>query len=246
GKLSKRDGDKLGFPVFPLTWNESKGYKETGYFPEAVVNFLALLGWNPGTEQELFSLEDLVSAFELERVNRSGARFDPDKTKWYNHQYMQQQSNAALAADFKEILQNKGQSITEDRLALPYVEQVVELIKERATFINDFWELSDYFFVAPTSYNEKAVKKQWKEATAEIMEQLLVQLENISEFTAENVETKVKEWIGEQGLGFGKVMPPLRLITVGDMKGPDMFHILALIGKEDSVNRIKNAIAKLA
>ncbi len=246
GKLSKRDGDKLGFPVFPLTWNESKGYKETGYFPEAVVNFLALLGWNPGTEQELFSLEDLVSAFELERVNRSGARFDPDKTKWYNHQYMQQQSNAALAADFKEILQNKGQSITEDRLALPYVEQVVELIKERATFINDFWELSDYFFVAPTSYNEKAVKKQWKETTAEIMEQLLVQLENISEFTAENVATKVKEWIGEQGLGFGKVMPPLRLITVGDMKGPDMFHILALIGKKDSVNRIKNAIAKLA
>ncbi|WP_026808718.1 glutamate--tRNA ligase [Arenibacter latericius] len=245
GKLSKRDGEKLGFPVFPLTWNESIGYKESGYFPEAVVNFLALLGWNPGTEQEIFSLEELVTTFDISRVNKSGARFDPDKTKWYNHHYMQQHSNKELAKDFTTILQNKEAHISEERLVLPYVEEVVALIKERATFIQDFWELANFFFVAPDSYNEKAVKKQWKEDTPSIMKQLVSLLETISDFTAQNVETKVKEWIGEQGLAFGKVMPPLRLITVGDMKGPDMFKILELIGKEDSIERIKKAIAVL-
>ncbi|GGW43553.1 glutamate--tRNA ligase [Arenibacter certesii] len=245
GKLSKRDGDKLGFPVFPLTWKESIGYRESGYFPETVVNFLALLGWNPGTEQEIFSLEELVNSFDLDRVNRSGARFDPDKTKWYNHQYMQQQSNKELAVAYTTLLENKDVFISEERIALPYVEEVVALIKERATFIHDFWELTSFFFVAPDNYNEKAVKKQWKEETANIMGQLVSILENISDFTAQNVESKVKDWIGDQGLAFGKVMPPLRLITVGDMKGPDMFHILSLIGKEDSIRRINKAIVEL-
>jgi glutamyl-tRNA synthetase len=245
GKLSKRDGEKMGFPVFPLTWNESVGYRETGYFPEAVVNFLALLGWNPGTEQEIFSLVELVYAFDLDRVNKSGARFDPDKTKWYNHHYMQERADAELAVQFKELLGNTGKSITPDRLELSYIEQVVSMIKERATFVQDFWELGDYFFIAPETYEEKAVKKQWKEDTAEIMGRLLPVLENISDFSNEIIEGTVKEWIGETGLSFGKVMPPLRLLIVGDMKGPHLFDIMALIGKVDSIDRLKRAVAFL-
>lgn len=245
GKLSKRDGEKMGFPVFPLTWNESIGYREAGYFPEAVINFLALLGWNPGTEQELFSLQELVAAFDLDRVNRSGARFDPDKTKWYNHQYMQQKSNEDLAVQFQEILLAHGELIASERLESAYIEQVVSLIKERATFIPDFWALGDYFFIAPNSYEEKAVKKQWKEDTGEIMAQLLPVIENISDFSSENIEAIVKGWIAETELSFGKVMPPLRLIIVGDMKGPHLFDIMAMIGKKDSLERMKRAIAVL-
>lgn len=245
GKLSKRDGEKMGFPVFPLTWNESVGYRETGYFPEAVVNFLALLGWNPGTEQEIFSLPELVSAFDLDRVNRSGARFDPDKTKWYNHQYMQLRSSGELAEEFREILRATGKIIDPDRSALFYIQQVVSLIKERATFVHDFWELGDYFFVAPEIYEEKAVKKQWKDDTSKIMAQLLPIIENISDFSNEVIESTVKQWIAETGLSFGKVMPPLRLLIVGDMKGPHLFDIMALIGKADSIERIKQAIAVL-
>jgi len=243
GKLSKRDGEKLGFPVFPLSWNESTGYREEGYFPEAVVNFLALLGWNPGTEQEIFSLSELVETFSLERVNRSGARFDPDKTKWYNQQYLQGKSDSELASLFSVILAGKeipSQTRNDER-----VEKIVSLIKERATFVSDFWELSHYFFVSPTSYNEKASKKQWKEETPEILNQLVSVLEGISDFSSQNVETVVKAWIGEKELSFGKVMPPLRLVIVGDMKGPHIFDILEMIGKKDSVARIQNAIAQL-
>ena len=242
GKLSKRDGEKMGFPVFPLTWNESVGYREAGYFPEAVINFLALLGWNPGTEQEIFSLQELVSAFDLGRVNRSGARFDPDKTKWYNQQYMHQRSNPQLALEFKELLLAGQRQIVPSRLEASYLEQVVSLIKERATFVHDFWELGDYFFIAPSTYEEKAVKKQWKEDTAEIIAQLLPILENIPDFSNERVEAEVKQWIGETGLSFGRVMPPLRLLIVGDLKGPHLFDIMALIGKLDSLERMKRAI----
>ena len=242
GKLSKRDGEKMGFPVFPLTWNESVGYRETGYFPDAVINFLALLGWNPGTEQEIFSLQELVSAFDLDRVNKAGARFDPDKTKWYNHQYMQQKANAELAIQFKEVLRAIGKPIDPDRLAFSYIEQVVSLIKERATFVPDFWELGDYFFIAPEFYAEKAIKKQWKEDTSEIMGQLLLVIEDISDFSSENIEGTVKQWISETGLSFGKVMAPLRLVIVGDMKGPHLFDIMALIGKVDGIGRIKRAV----
>lgn len=244
GKLSKRDGDKLGFPAFPLSWNESKGYRETGYFPEAVVNFLALLGWNPGTEQELFSLNQLVQSFSLERVNKSGARFDPEKTKWYNQHYLQEKSNSELAHLFQSVLTEK--QIPAENWDDNFVENVVSLIKERATFVSDFWELSDYFFEAPISYNEKALRKQWKEDSPAIMEQLTSTLSTIKDFTSENVETDVKTWIAEQELSFGKVMPPLRLVIVGDMKGPHLFDIMALIGKEESITRIKKAIALLA
>lgn len=244
GKLSKRDGEKLGFPVFPMSWGESKGYREEGYFPEAVINFLALLGWNPGTEQEIFSLSELVEAFSLERVNKSGARFDPDKTRWYNQHYLQGRSDAELAKSFKKILDEKLSDAQRslDCAQPDRVEKIVSLIKERATFVSDFWELSDYFFVAPTSYNEKASRKQWKEGTPEILNQLVSVLEGVTDFIAENVETVVKAWIAEKELSFGKVMPPLRLVVVGDMKGPHIFDILEMIGKEESVARIQRAI----
>lgn len=246
GKLSKRDGEKLGFPVFPLSWDDSVGYRETGYFPEAVINFLALLGWNPGTEQELFSLDELVTAFDLDRVNRSGARFDPDKTKWFNHQYMLQRDSGEVSRAFLALLRAGEAKIDEDRLVPSYVEQVVAFIKERATFVQDLWDLSNFLFVAPEYFNEKAAKKQWKDDTGAIMQDLVPVLSGISDFTASNLETVVKEWITGQGLSFGKVMPPLRLAIVGDMKGPDIFEIMALIGKQDSIERIKNAVSKLA
>ena len=245
GKLSKRDGEKMGFPVFPLTWNDSIGYREEGYFPEAVINFLALLGWNPGTEQEIFTLEELISAFSLERVNKSGARFDPDKTKWYNQHYMQTYDNTDLANAFMLSLKNKELDLPKDKNNGDYIKQVVSLIKERATFVKDFWELGSYFFLAPSEYDEKAVKKQWKEDTAAIMTQLISLLEGTEDFGSENLESQVKQWISENELSFGKVMPPLRLVIVGEMKGPHIFDIMALIGKTDSINRIKTAITVL-
>ena len=245
GKLSKRDGDKLGFPVFPLAYtNEatgetSRGYKEDGYFPETVINFLAFLGWNPGTEQGIFSLQELVEAFDLDRVNKSGARFDPDKTKWYNQQYLQLKSDGELAMAYSEILAKKGVSTSID------IEKVVGLIKERATFVNDFWGLSAFLFVAPTEYNEKASRKQWKEATPQIMQELVGVLSNIEDFSSQNIETIVKEWLTTNELGFGKVMPPFRLALVGAMSGPDLFNIAEMIGKEETINRIESAITAL-
>lgn len=244
GKLSKRDGEKMGFPVFPLSWNDSTGYKEAGFFPQAVVNFLAMLGWNPGTEQELFSLQELVEAFTLERVNKSGARFDPEKTKWYNQQYMQETSDTELAHMFLE------QPIAEQKelaksFSKAFIVSVVSLIKERAIFVSDFWELSHYFYEAPEMYNEKAAKKQWKEETSNVMNALITVLKGISDFSSENIETQVKVWISENELSFGKVMPPLRLVLVGDMKGPHIFDIMGLIGKDESMDRIERAISRL-
>lgn len=244
GKLSKRDGEKGGFPVFPLSWNDSLGYKEAGYFPEAVLNFLALLGWNPGTEQELFTLDNLTSSFSLERVNKAGARFDPDKTKWYNQQYMQTRDNLELAKAYKlELTQHS--EIPETKGTLQYIEAVVALVKERATFVSDFWDLSDYFFVAPATYDQKAIKKQWKEDTKEIMNDLCELLKKQTDFTSANLETTVKEWIGKKELSFGKVMPPLRLVLVGDMKGPHIFDIMGMIGKEETLGRITAAVNTL-
>ena len=240
GKLSKRDGEKMGFPVFPLSWNESQGYREAGYFPEAVINFLAMLGWNPGTEQEVFDLEELVQAFTLERVHKGGARFDPEKTKWYNHQYLQKKTDKELADLFRIDLANKaipGYAQNDN-----YVEKVVSLIKERASFVSDFWELSDYFFESPTNFEEKAVRKQWKEDTPQIMSSLIEVLQDIEDFSSVNVETLVKEWINEKELSFGKVMPPLRLVVVGAMKGPHLFDILGMIGKAESISRIQKAV----
>ncbi|GAB7255743.1 glutamate--tRNA ligase [uncultured Polaribacter sp.] len=246
GKLSKRDGDKLGFPVFPLeytnekTGDVSRGYKEDGYFNDAFINMLAFLGWNPGTEQEIFSLEELIAAFDLKRVSKSGAKFSPDKTKWFNQQYMQTKSDAELTELFLPILAEKG--ITKDK---EYVLKVVTAIKERAVFVNDFWDLSNFFFETPTEYDAKASKKNWKEGTAELMQELIEVISNIQDFSSENTEKEVKEWITAKEIGFGKVMQPLRLSLVGKLAGPHLFDIIAMIGKEETLLRLKNAIEKL-
>lgn len=247
GKLSKRDGDKLGFPVFPLEYtNEksgdvSRGYKEDGYFNDAFINMLALLGWNPGTEQEIFSLEGLVEAFDLSRVSKSGAKFSPDKTNWFNQQYLQQKTNEELTTLYTPILSEKG--ITTD---VVYTTKVVSLIKERATFVADFWELSSFFFENPVDYDAKAAKKQWKETTGVLMAELTTVIANIEDFTIENAQTDIKGWITAKEIGFGKVMQPLRLSLVGKLAGPDLFDIMTMIGKENTITRIKNAIEKLS
>jgi glutamyl-tRNA synthetase len=244
GKLSKRDGDKLGFPVFPLQWRDassktiSNGYKESGFFPEAVINFLALLGWNDGTEQEIFSLAELIEKFDLKRIHKSGAKFDPEKNKWFNHQYLQKQTDKSLAEAFKVILEEKGISTSLD------ITRVVTSIKERANFITEFWNLGDYFFVAPTSYDEKAAKN-WKEETPELMKQVVEQLQNIEDFTSTNIENLLKDWMTTNEIGMGKVMQPLRLSLVGALKGPHLFDIIELIGKEETSSRIEKAIATL-
>lgn len=242
GKLSKRDGDKLGFPVFPLDWQDptsgekSSGYRERGFYPETVVNFLALLGWNDGTDQEIFSLEELVEKFDLTRVHKAGAKFDPEKNKWFNQHYLKLQSDADLAVAYQAILKEKGIESTD-----AYVEKVVGLIKERATFVVDFYELSDFFFVKPTEYDAKALKN-WKEDTSDIMNQIAAVIKGIESFEAKNIETIVKDWINEQGIGMGKVMQPLRLSLVGAVKGPDLFDIIEMIGKEETIARIAIAV----
>ena len=248
GKLSKRDGDKLGFPVFPLEWTDassitkSMGYRENGYFPEAVINFLALLGWNDGTDQELFSLEELVEKFDLNRVHKSGAKFDPEKNKWFNHQYLQKQSDESLAESFAPIVLSKAGDSS--FVGMTKLVKIVSLIKERANFVSEFWELSNFFFEVPTSYDEKAAKN-WKEETPELMEQLIVVLENIEDFTSANIETIVKDWMTATEIGMGKVMQPFRLSLVGALKGPHLFDIVELIGKEETIKRLKKAIATL-
>jgi len=247
GKLSKRDGDKLGFPVFPLEWKSeegvSSGYRENGFFPEAVINFLALLGWNDGTDQELFSLEELVEKFDLNRVHKAGAKFDPDKNKWFNHQYLQKQSDESLADLFKKDLlirsTSTALSVTDVKLT-----KITSLIKERANFVSEFWDLADYFFVAPTSYDEKA-SKNWKEDTGDLMQQLITVLAAIEDFTSVNIETIVKDWMTSTEIGMGKVMQPFRLSLVGALKGPHLFDIVELIGKEETIKRLEKAIATL-
>jgi len=249
GKLSKRDGEKGGFPIFPLSWGDSVGYKEAGYFPESVLNFLALLGWNPGTEQELFELDELIKAFDLSRVHKSGARFDPEKTKWYNHHYLQEQDDAVLLNSFKPILAKKLSHKQAFDLNLAenddYINRVISLIKERASFVLDFWELGAYFFHTPNSYNEKMVKKQWKENTPDILNQIASLLESLEDFSSSKLEDVIKKWIGEEDLTFGQVMAPLRLVMVGDLKGPHLFDIMALVGKKETLKRIRIALEKL-
>jgi glutamyl-tRNA synthetase len=244
GKLSKRDGDKLGFPVFPLAYTSpdgtvSKGYKEEGYFPEAVVNFLAFLGWNPGTEQEIFSLEELIKDFDLARVNKAGARFDPDKTKWFNHHYMQQQLDLDLAKQFK------ASNIILKDIDLNYIALVVGLIKERATFIKDFWGLSHFFFVAPTDYDEKASKKAIKADTADILNKISELVNDTNDFNVENLQTTIKGWITTNDIGFGKVMMPLRLALVGALQGPDVFDIMFMLGKSETIKRIETFVKRI-
>ncbi|AUC82977.1 glutamate--tRNA ligase [Lacinutrix sp. Bg11-31] len=244
GKLSKRDGDKLGFPVFPLEYTSpdgdiSKGYNEEGYFADAVINFLAFLGWNPGTEQEIFNLDELIEAFDLDRVNKAGARFDPDKIKWFNHHYMQEQSDDVLA----EAFQKKRTELKD--IDPSYIAMVVGLIKERATFVNDFWDLSSFFFVAPENYDEKASKKAFKDETKDLMTQLVSIVSNIEDFEVEILQKEIKGWITGNEIGFGKVMMPLRLALVGALQGPEVFDIMYMIGKTETIKRIEKMITVL-
>jgi glutamyl-tRNA synthetase len=246
GKLSKRDGDKLGFPVFPLEYtNEetkdvSRGYKEDGYFADGFINMLAFLGWNPGTEQEIFSLEELVNVFDLKRVSKSGAKFSPEKARWFNQQYMQTKSDAELTNLYLPILEEKGVSKDPE-----FVQKVVSLIKERAVFVTDFWDLSSFFFQSPTTYDAKASKKNWKEGTPELMKELITIVSSIEDFSSINTETLIKEWITAKEIGFGKVMQPLRLSLVGALKGPHLFDIIEMIGKKETLKRLENALLTL-
>ena len=245
GKLSKRDGDKMGFPVFPLEWHteegNSSGYRENGFFPEAVINFLALLGWNDGTEQEIFSLDELVQKFDLNRIHKAGAKFDPEKNKWFNHQYLIGKSDESLAKAFEKDVINR---IGKCDFSFVEMTKIVSLIKERAHFVNEFWDLADYFFVAPTSYDEKAAKN-WKEETPVLMQQVISELNKIEDFSSVNIETLLKEWMTTNEIGMGKVMQPLRLSLVGALKGPHLFDIIEMIGKAETIKRIGKAIQTL-
>jgi glutamyl-tRNA synthetase len=243
GKLSKRDGDKGGFPVFPIDWNNANtnevfsGFRESGYFPEAFVNIMAFLGWNPGTEQEIFSMDELIKAFDLERVGKAGARFDPEKARWFNHQHLQIKSNEELAALFQELLGRKGIDVSQD-----FVVKVVALIKDRANFVNDFWEQTSFFFKAPEEYDAKLVKKRWKENTPEILTKLISSLDKLENFESEPLESQIKDFLEKNELGMGQVMTALRLTLVGSGMGPGVFEIMELLGKEEVVQRVNKAI----
>ena len=245
GKLSKRDGDRLGFPVFPLEWKDpasgeiSSGYREKGYFPEAFVNILAFLGWNPGTEEEIFSLDELVSAFSLDRVGKSGAKFDPDKTRWFNQQYMHMQKSSELAGQVKPLLTDAGLDSTGIDL-----ERFCDLMKVRATFVSDMLE-GDYFFRAPSEFDEKTKSKKWKENSGEILSELADRFKAISDFRSELIENAFKAFVEEKELGLGAVLSVFRLAVTGKGMGPSMFDIAEIIGKDEVVSRIHTGIQKL-
>lgn len=246
GKLSKRDGDRLGFPVFPLDWmsadNEKfTGYKEQGYFPAAFVNMLAFLGWNPGTNQEIFSLEELVEAFSLERVGKSGARFDPDKTKWFNQQYLRTTDDNTLTQLLKPYLAETNIEATDE-----YIAKVCGVMKERATFIPDLLEESRFFFEDVKEYDEKTVRKKWKEDTDGYLTDLNTELEGLPEFTHDNVEQAFQNTLAKHEIGFGKLGPALRLVVTGKAAGPSLFDICSILGKETVLGRISLGLTKFA
>ena len=246
GKLSKRDGDRLGFPVFPLEWHDPKtgdvssGYRESGYFPEAVVNFLALLGWNPGTEQELFTLDELVQAFDIHKCSKAGARFDYQKGIWFNHEYMLKKSNEEVANLFAPIVANNGVDESMERIT-----KVVAMMKDRVNFVKELWPLCSFFFIAPTEYDEKTVKKRWKADSAKVMGELADVLEGIDNFSVDGQEPVVMKWVEEKGYKLGDVMNAFRLTLVGIGKGPGMFDISAFLGKEETLKRMRKAIEVL-
>lgn len=243
GKLSKRDGDRLGFPVFPLEWTDPKtdevssGFRESGYFPEAVVNFLALLGWNPGGEQEIFSLEELVKLFDVTKCQKSGARFDYQKGIWFNHEYILRKSNEEIADLFAPIVAGNG--VDEP---LSRVRAVVTMMKDRVNFVKELWPLCSFFFIPPAVYDEKTVRKRWKEDSAKVMGELAEVLEGIDDFSIEGQEPVVMKWVEEKGYKLGDVMNAFRLTLVGEGKGPGMFDISAFLGKEETIRRMKRAI----
>lgn len=246
GKLSKRDGDRLGFPVFPLEWHDPKtgdissGYRESGYFPEAVVNFLALLGWNPGTEQEMFSLDELVEQFDIHKCSKSGAKFDYQKGIWFNHEYILRKSNEEIADLFAPIVANNGVDESMERIT-----QVVAMMKDRVSFVKELWPLCSFFFIAPTEYDQKTVKKRWKEDSAKVMGELAEVLQGIDDFSIEGQEPVVMKWVEDKGYKLGDVMNAFRLALVGIGKGPGMFDISVFLGKEETIKRLQRAIEVL-
>ncbi len=243
GKLSKRDGDRLGFPVFPLEWHDPKtgevssGYRENGYFPEAVVNFLALLGWNPGTEQEMFSLDELVKVFDISRCSKAGAKFDYQKGIWFNHEYILRKSDDEIAALFAPIVANNGVDESMERIT-----EVVHMMKDRVNFVNELWPLCSFFFIQPSEYDEKTIKKRWKEYSAQQMTELAEVIDGINDFSVENQESVVMKWVEEKEYKLGDVMNAFRLTLVGIGKGPGMFDISAFLGKEETLKRLRKAI----
>ena len=243
GKLSKRDGDKMGFPVFPLFWpygETAKGYREDGYFPDAFINMLALLGWNPGTEQEIFSMDELINSFSIDRVGKSGSRFDPEKAKWFNHQYLQHKSNTDLALEFRDLLRAHGYQ--DDIVKL---EKLIALVKERVSFVKDIWPQTDFFFKAPDTYDQDAVKKRWKDDSPKLLMELKSLLVSIVDFSVSSTEKTIIEWIENNGYNMGAIMNVFRLVIVGSLRGPHMFDIIGWIGKEETLKRIDKGIALL-
>lgn len=246
GKLSKRDGDRLGFPVFPLEWHDPKsgevsaGFREQGYFPEAVINFLALLGWNPGTERELYSLDELCQLFDITKCSKAGAKFDYKKCIWFNHEYMLKKSDDEVAALFAPIVRSHVPEATDAQITA-----VVGMMKDRVNFVSELWPLCSFFFIAPTAYDEKTRRKRWKEDSAKVMGELAAVLEGISDFSVAGQEPVVEQWIQDKGYKLGNVMNAWRLTLVGEGKGPGMFDISAFLGKDETIKRMKRAIETL-
>lgn len=249
GKLSKRAGDRLGFPVFPLEWHDPKsgeissGYRERGYLPEAVVNFLALLGWNPGDDTEIMDMPTLIEKFSFAHCSRSGAKFDFEKGKWFNHKYLQEMPDVQLAQMYKPVLQQNG--VNPNAWSDEYITRVVSLVKGRINFVSDLWEQSKFFFVQPTSYEEKAVRKRWSEDMPRIMGELIEILKGIDDFSSASAEPVVLQWIADKGYHLGNVMNAFRLTVVGECKGPHMFDITELLGLDETVRRITLGIERL-
>jgi glutamyl-tRNA synthetase len=243
GKLSKRDGDRLGFPVFPLQWTQpetgetSSGYREAGYFPEAFINILALLGWNPGTEQEIFSMDELVESFSLERIVKAGSRFDPEKARWFNHQYLVKKSDEELAEWFRGELDERGLNYDN-----AYIVRSLSLIKERAFLLPDLWEQSWFFFAAPESYDEKVARKVWKEDTTNLISEVRDLLKSAHPFTAAAIEPVIKDMVSSKEIGFGRIMNPLRLILVGSNIGPGLMDMMDVLGKDEVLTRIDRGL----
>ena len=246
GKLSKRDGDRLGFPVFPTQWMNpetkeiSSGYRESGYISEAFINMLSFLGWNPGTTQEIFSMEGLIEAFSLERVGKAGAKFDFDKTRWFNQQYLRAKTKEDLAQDLQIILKENGVEASDD-----FVATVCEQLKERSTFTKDMWEEGKYYFESPTSYDEKTIRKKWKEDTPKYISELKDRLSELSDFSSESIEIEFKKYMEENELGMGMLLPAFRVSLTGLGMGPSLFDIASLLGKKETIQRMETALEKI-
>ena len=249
GKLSKRDGDRLGFPVFPLEWHDPKsgdissGYRESGYRPQAVVNFLALLGWNPGDDTEVMPMEELISKFSFDHCSKAGAKFAFEKGKWFNHMYLQNTDNLTLAQLFRPVLNTNG--VDTSILSDEYISSIINLVKGRINFVNDLWDQTRFFFMAPTEYAPKDIKKRWSTETPRIMEELIVLLQSTTDFSSASAEPVVINWITDHGYHMGNVMNAFRLAIVGECKGPHMFDITELLGKDETISRLRAAIGRI-